>query len=114
MCQTVWQKMFSKIVYIEMEEVVFLIFGIKVDGSSRFRACHDSYGFILQLHSHNTFCTSLGIFMKIDMDIQEVHWRLPHLHTFNLVSLIIISWQKLNFRPGSNTNAMEDLCCKRS
>jgi len=102
------------IVCIEMEELVFLMFGIKVYGSSRIRACHDSYGFLLQLHSPNSFCTNSWIFMKFDMDIQQVHWRLPHLHTFNLVPLIILSWQKLNFRTGSNTNSMEDLCCRRS
>lgn len=55
-------------------------------------------------------CTNLWIFMKYDVDIQQVHWRLPHLHTFNLMSLVILSWWKLNFRAGSNISAMDDLC----
>jgi len=62
--------MLSNIVCIEMEELVFLIFGIKVYRSSRFRAFHNSYGFILELHSHNTLFTNLGISMKFNMDIQ--------------------------------------------
>jgi len=63
--------MLSNIVCIEMEELLFLMFGIKVCRSSRFGACHDSYGFILQLHSPVTFCTNLGIFMKFDMGVHK-------------------------------------------
>jgi hypothetical protein len=97
-----------------MEELVFLMYGIKVYRNSRFRVSVMILWLSFAIALPQYILYKFMDFHEIDMDIQQVHWRLPHLHTFNLVSLIIISWQKLNLRAGSNTNAMEDLCCKRS